>query len=537
MADEHQHDVPSVTSADPNGEAPIARLRGGLLRGARVGKLCVFKGVRYGEDTAKTRFRRAEPAKPWPGTRDAISVGNQCPQHATFGEAVSETASAFMSTAPQSEDCLFLNIWTGGVNDGEKRPVMVWLHGGGYAFGSGSAPGYDGGNLASRGDVVVVTVTHRLNVFGYLYLADILGPDFSESGNIGNLDIVLALEWVRDNITAFGGDPDNVTIFGQSGGGYKVSHLRRMKVAKGLFHKACQQSGGDGVGGISPAEATQLAEDILANLSLSREQAQELLTLPAQQLVKGLSPDLFGGALRISPVADGVCLPPFAGVPAPATPSAYVPLLVGSTEEEFTQMIGMDEESLFHLDWDSLHTRLSQFLEANKGGMLEPRQTAVLDDVAAIVSAARDYMPHATPSQLFWHLTSFVSFNEGALWEAQLKAEQGGAKAYHWMLTWCCPLDGGKWGAGHGMETPFVFDNAAQLSAVVGPASEETARLTDQMADAWIAFARTGNPDHPAIPHWPAYDLKKRPTMLFDVEPKVIDDWQGGARRLFMQAD
>jgi para-nitrobenzyl esterase len=295
----------------------------GKLRGSTNDGVHRFYGIRYGAPTGgANRFRPAAPAAPWSGVRDALEYGPLCPQTGSLvDDALADNqVIGPLPSLPQSEDCLVLNLWTPGLNDGRKRPVMLWLHGRGYAFGAGSEGWYDGERLSRRGDVVVITINHRLNVFGYLHLADIGGEKYAGSGVAGLLDAVLALQWVRDNAAAFGGDPNNVTIFGESGGGSKVSTLLAMPAAKGLFHKAIVQSG-PGLRGVERAEANEVAERVLVAVGLDAKRVDELQNVDAQALLIALekikSPSAggpmptpgAGAMMRFSPVVDGTHLP------------------------------------------------------------------------------------------------------------------------------------------------------------------------------------------------------------------------------------
>ena len=317
--------------------SPIVETTAGKIRGSFDHKIFAFKGVPYGASTTgNMRFLPPAQPQPWTGVRDTLELGLRAPQ--LPANLVPEFA-VMDRTGPTGEACLGLNVWTQGLKDGHKRPVMVWLHGGGFANCSANFTVYDGANLAAKHDVVLVGVNHRLNIFGFLYLAEIGGEKFANASNAGMLDIVLALEWVRDNISNFGGDQNNVTIFGQSGGGSKVSTLLGMPQAKGLFHRAIAQSGSE-VKGVSRSDATEAAEIILKKLNLDKSRVEQLQRVPVQQLLdlteapRGAAAAAGNPALRLTPVVDGSSLPAHPFDPVATGISANIPLMIGSTETE-----------------------------------------------------------------------------------------------------------------------------------------------------------------------------------------------------------
>ncbi len=332
----------STSSAEP-----VVDTTSGKLKGTQDGGVLVFRGVPYGAPTGgRARFLPPSPAEPWAGVRDATNFGPISPQQG----AVADQALGDVNTIgalprlPLGEDCLVLNVWTPDVADG-RRPVMVWLHGRGYAAGAGSETWYNGADLARRGDVVVITINHRLNVFGYLNLADIGGPEFAGSGVAGMLDVVLALQWVRDNIDRFGGDPANVTIFGESGGGSKVSTLLAMPSAEGLFQRAIIQSG-PGLRGIEPKTATEFAERLLAHLGIGRTELHRLQDLPHEQLTAGLA-TMPGGAgmgivMGVAPVVDGTFLPRHPFHPDAPPTALNVPVMIGTNKDEAALFLARD---------------------------------------------------------------------------------------------------------------------------------------------------------------------------------------------------
>jgi len=312
------------------GSGPIADTTSGKIRGTVVDKVYAFKGVPYGASTAGAgRFMPPSKPQPWTDVKDTVEYGHRSPQQPGMLEIPEVAATS--GQGPMGEDCLVLNVWSNGLKGGKKRPVMVWFHGGGFASGSGDYTMYNGANLARKHDVVVVTTNHRLNVFGYLYLADIGGEKYANASNAGLQDMVLSLEWVRDNIANFGGDPNNVTIFGQSGGGGKVATLMATPSAKGLFHKAICQSGAS-IKGVSRANATRAAETLLTKLNLKHDEIGKLQNMPFEQLTAALQSA--GVGFGLGPVVDGKTLPHDPFDPGAPEESATVPLLIGTVEEE-----------------------------------------------------------------------------------------------------------------------------------------------------------------------------------------------------------
>jgi para-nitrobenzyl esterase len=411
---------------------------------------------------------------------------------------------------PEGEDCLRLNVWTNGLNRNGKRPVMVWLHGGGYATGSGGFIVYDGTELARKHDVVVVTVNHRLNIFGFLYLAEIGNSEYAQAGNAGMRDILTALEWVRDNIEAFGGDPKNVTIFGQSGGAGKVSTLMAMPSARGLFHRAIAQSGA-GLTGVSRADANATTETILARLNMKPTEIERLQSLPAAQLLGAMSGGGRSGQapVRLAPVVDGKLLPRDPFTPGAPELSADIPLLIGSTA---TEVLFAQPPPPEPLDDAGLRTRVKQTLRVDDNGA---------DRVIAIYRKGR---PKATNGDLSAIIATDVSaFATGPATEAERQAALRKAPVFKYYFSWFSPIHDGKLRSFHTLEIPFVFDHVDEVREMTGTGPNPVA-LAAKMAGAWTAFARTGNPNHKGLPEWRPFDAEKRATMIFDTECRAVDD-------------
>lgn len=417
-----------------------------------------------------------------------------------------------------SEDCLVLNIWTPALRDHHKRPVMVWIHGGGFSRGSGASPVYDGTNLARKGDVVIVTLNHRLNIFGHLYLAKLGGSDYAESGNLGILDLVAALRWIHTNIAEFGGDPANVTIFGQSGGGAKVSILMAMPQTRGLFHRAVVQSGSQ-LDGLTMDEANANALTFLKAAEVPITDLSRLQKLTFEQLLAVhrkimLTP---GARPNFSPVVDGRFLPKPPWIPDGPASSTAVPMMIGSTKTETTALIGVADPSVFSLDDVGLRKRLLGWVPAN--------------EVDRVVAGYQRFAPQATPSDLFFAITTARRVRQQAWIQAEHKVAQNAAPVWLYELDWQTPVDGGKWKSPHSLDLPFVFDNIEKSASMVGRPDEPRA-LAEQMSAAWLAFARTGNPNNKITPQWTQFRLADRATMVFDAKSRTVNDFRGNERQL-----
>lgn len=504
---------------------PVVGTTFGKLRGVSNSGVYAFKGVPYGASTDDSR-RFMPPVKPasWTGVRDAINLGPLAPQilsSAAGGSDIRKAMGDIFGPGPISEDCLVLNVWTPSLRRG-KRPVMVWLHGGGFTGGSDGAPTYDGTNLARKRDVVVVGLNHRLNVFGYLYLAELGGTKYADSGNVGMLDIVLALEWVRDNIAHFGGDPGNVTIFGESGGGAKASTLMAMPPAKGLFHKAIVESGSM-LKATSREDANKSAEKFVAKLGITPDRIDELQKLPMEKLLDAMRSLTGPNAIRLGPVVDGRSLPRNPFDPDAPAQSADVPMLIGTNGTESTLLLGLSDPALFSLSEADLRTRLKAYLRLD--------DPAKLDSIIATYQKDR---PGASPSEIYFAVTTDRMMRMNAITQAERKVAQGAAPAYMYIFAWRTPVLGGKLMSPHGIELAFVFDNTDKTVGLNGSAPD-VAILADKVSAAWAAFAHTGSPGTSALPHWPAYDTKSRATMVFNDDCKLVDD-PGRDERLAMSA-
>lgn len=492
----------------------------GQVRGLRGGGVSAFRGVPYGGDTALVRFQPAVPPAPWTNVRDCFAYGAVAPQGQTGSGArlagmnqarLAALMRIFQTSAanpnvPQSEDCLSLNVYTPDASPSRRRPVMVWLHGGAFAIGSGRETLYEGSNLARRGDVVVVTLNHRLNALGYLYLGAIHN-DFADSGNVGTLDQILALQWVRDNIAQFGGDPRNVTIFGQSGGGGKVTTLLGSPAAQGLFHKAIVQSGAR-LRGVERAEAEETASRTLAALGVAPADVHLLQRMSRERVIAAAQGNL-------SPLVDGRTLPAHPFDPAATPLVRNIPVMVGCTKDESASSFSTDPA----FDTMTADQARERFVSA-----LGERGNAAFE----IYRARR---PNDRPTYWFTSLTGERGAWMNSIRLAERKAAQGGAPVYLYRMDWETPVMDGIYRAPHGIDLPMIFDNTSLVPELVGE-GERPARLAAIMSQAWVNFARTGNPSQSGLA-WPRYDARQRRTMLFNDESRVVADPDSGVREFF----
>ena len=473
----------------------------GKVQGMSIGPIKMFKGIPYGAPTSgKNRFMPPAKPTPWTGVREAYDFGPISPQ--TFSDPRGEYGRLIMwdrHVGGMGEDCLTLNVWTPAVNDPVGRPVLVSFHGGGFATGSGNGPGFDGAEMALYGDVVVVTVNHRLAALGYTFLAGMgAPPEFQYAGVCGLLDLVASLEWVRDNIARFGGDPSHVMIYGQSGGGAKTTAVLAMPKAKGLFHAAAVQSGSS-LRLSTPESGTQAAEALLKQLGLSKGRVAEIQKLPWQQILEAQT--AIGGGIRggrFSPVVGSDALPSHPWDPTAPEVSAYIPIIVSTTLEDAALAL-----TNFDLDETGLKAALNQRY-AGKG-----------DEIVALY---RKHYPKKSPYLIQAQVGTDAGFRRSAVTQAERKSAQGKAPVYMYQWDWETPAYGGKFGAIHGIDVAASFHNVREPFFA---GQKEAKLMCDRLASVWVAFAKTGNPNNPQIPTWPAYEPTQRATMVFNNETRV----------------
>lgn len=479
---------------------PLATGKGGRWRGVREGGLAAFRGIRYGADTTRRRFQAPVAPVPARDILPATAFGPSCPQRGG-------------RDLRQAEDCLFLNVWTPEVRAGANRPVMVYFHGGAYSGGTVVEPLVFGQHLTAR-DVVVVTVNHRLNALGFLYL-DRLATGFGDSGNTGQLDLILALRWVRDNIAGFGGDPDRVMVFGQSGGGAKIATLMAMPAARGLFHSAATMSGQQ-VTASGPINATRRAQGYLARL---KARPGDLIDMPVERLIEGLEAEdpVLSGGVYMGPVLDMKWL-----MRHPFWPDAHpqgnaIPLILGNAKDETRAFIDPRGELIRGLDWDNLAARMAPQLRIDA----HPEW---------VVAAYRQRFPAMSPAELFYAATTAGRSWRGQVIEVEERVKAG-APAWVYQFDFSSPLDPMR-GAAHADDIPFVFGtlDAPGSKSGTGAAARQ---LSQTMMGALVAHATRGSPNGAGLPDWPQHALPERATMIFDTRVRIENDPRGWERELF----
>jgi para-nitrobenzyl esterase len=485
----------------------VTSTNSGKVRGYINNSVFTYKGIPYAE---ANRFESPRPPKPWDGVRSSMVYGPVAPLLDPITSVQDEGEFIFHHDfGYTSEDCLRLNIWTKGIDNSKKRPVMFWIHGGGFTAGSSQElPSYDGENLAKNGDVVVVSINHRLNILGFLDLSA-YGEKYKHSANASILDIKAALEWVRDNIANFGGDPNNVTIFGQSGGGAKVNTLMAMPSTKGLFHKAINESGSFRSDMLEKSTTQLITAEVLKALNLQPGQADSLQHIPFAQLseagkkalkvvadkMKADGKPASGFGLSWGPSIDGEDLPYQLFSKEAFELSKNIPLLIGTTKNEFAPFANgaLNNASL---------EKIKEVIKSQRG-----------DKADAYLAAVKKAYPNDTkPIDL---LDVDVMFRPGAVNQANEKSALNAAPVYMYLFTWQSPVLDGKYKAIHCMEIPFVFNNIQRCNEMTG-GNKDAYVLADKVSNAFINFAKNGNPNYKGLPNWPAYNTSTTATMHLD---------------------
>ncbi|KAB1127231.1 carboxylesterase/lipase family protein [Neorhizobium galegae] len=492
-------------------------IRNGVLRGSFAKGAFSFKGVPYAASTAgANRFKAPQPVQDWSGERDATKYGPLSPQINTGMSG--PVFGWYNQNEPLGENCCVLNVFTPDVDSSANRPVMFYIHGGGYINGGGGGAGLDGSNLARYGDVVVVTINHRLNAFGYTNLSHLDAERFGDAANAGNLDIVAALEWVRDNIAAFGGDPGSVTVFGQSGGGSKIMTLLAMPKAQGLFHRAISMSGAAGLN-VDPAAAMEpYANAFIKELGVGPKNLAAAQQIPMQAVLDARTRAVAASFEGARPVIDGKHI-----VTRPMTAEglamhAKVPLMMGSTKTEASLFFQSDMRN-FKLTDDQMRMRM--------------RTVFKVDDrkVDAIAAAYRQASPEMTPSDILVAVASDVQFRLPLTGAAETKSGASGqAPVYMYSFNWPIPWENGVLGSPHAVDIPFAFGTVNEAGEMTG-SGDEAMETSMNLMSAFANFARTGNPNNDRMPEWKPYDTAARTAMLIDATCEAATDWRGDALR------
>lgn len=486
----------------------VTNTENGKVRGYIHNGIYTYKGIPYAKSE---RFTAPEKPNPWTEVRSSMTYGPVCPTDPTTQVNDAFEFAFDHNLGYNNEHCQTLNIWTQKLHDFKKRPVMVWLHGGGFTAGSSiELPSYDGEALAKKGDVVLVSVNHRLNVLGFLDLSA-YGEKYNKSANSGLWDIVAALQWLKDNISEFGGDPSNITIFGQSGGGGKVTCMMNAPVAKGLFHKAIIESGSYITEFSDKSVHQKIGAALLEELNLQPSQVDSLQKISYEQLNNASKKAIMKVSTALKAVGknpmgvgwnaelDGVLLP-FQPTDKQALElSQNIPLMIGSTKNEFTPFIPINKKQTL--------AELKENLNKKYNNKADVYFTAV----------KKLYPNSASPSD-FTGID--LNFRALAIKQANLKSANNNVPVYMYLFTWQSPVNGGMYKAMHGMDIAFEFDNIKRCEQMTGGGKDAYA-LAAKMSSAWISFARTGNPNVPSLPVWPPYTEKNGSTMLFDIHPLV----------------
>lgn len=487
---------------------PVVETTNGKLRGVWTSNVATFKGVRYAAPTGgANRFMPPQPVKKWAGVKDALTFSEVAPQ--VPGGRTSGYGDLIVFDRQPSgigEDCLSINIWTPSLDRNAKKPVMMVIHGGGYYGGSGNSFGMDGDAMVRFADCVVIAVNHRLGAMGFAHLEAFGGEKFATSGTVGMQDLVAALEWIKQNVAGFGGDPDRVLVYGQSGGGAKTSMLLAMPSAKGLFHRAGVMSG-SALTAQTEESAVQTADAFLKELGVKKGELSKLRDLPMSTLVaaqagmeaamraRGEAPRTFG------PVVDGVVLPSQPWTPDAPAVSSDIPMIVSTALDERTYRMGN-----FDLD---------------EAGLLEFIRKRAGDRAEEALALYRAESPDETPFILQARVDTDLTFRRSAFTMAERKAAQGGAPLWTYLWEWPAVAYDGRYGAVHGIDVGLSLHSVR--GGLTG-ASAESVLMADRIAGSWAAFAATGDPNSDYTPEWPQYTSNRKATMIFDTEMRVEDN-------------
>ncbi len=498
---------------------PVVETAHGRVRGISRDGVHVFKAIPYGDTTAgANRFMAPKPPKPWTGVKDCFEYGPQTPQGAGPEEQEplrspdGYTRLYAGRAEAQSEDCLILNVWTPAL-DNRKRPVMFWIHGGGFSTGSGSSPWYDGTNVAKKQDVVVVTINHRLNVFGYAHLGA-FSPKYADSSNTGTLDCIHALKWVKENIGRFGGDPARVMVHGQSGGGRKTSMVLSTTPAQGLYSSAVVQSGAQ-IRVDTPESGEAKARRLLAALNIAPADVDKLQQIPLLDIQK-----VQGAAARGQwmPVAGSPSLPAHPADGRVPAMSSNIPIMIGTCRTEQSGFMGADG-AMDRLTEAQLLTRLDN-VQRGQG--------------ANLLAMYRRLYPRSSNAEIVYMAATDRGYFLDSTIMASLRAEQSAAKTYYYSFDWETPVDGGRFFAPHAVEIPFVFDSLAKGATIAGPVTLASQRLADQVSALWANMARNGVPTAPGVPAWTPYNTQNRPTMMINTVSRIENDPRGEQRKTML---
>ena len=499
-------------------EPVTVEIENGKLRGMLDNGTVSFKGVPYAANTGgSNRFLAPRPVANWTGVRDALQLGDRCVQEReTFADT--PVLAWYGQTEPFSENCCVLNVFTPGTEPNARRPVMVYIHGGGFVTGGGGGPVLDGSNLARFGDVVVVTLNHRIGLLGYTNLSQLDPEYFGDGGNAGQLDLIAALTWVKKNISAFGGDPGNVTLFGQSGGGNKIMVLMAMPEAKGLFHRAINMSGVTGLVVAPAAETQPYVNEMLKALGVDKSNPRKLQEVPVEALLKArqqaVAAAKYDGA---RPVVDGrhILAGPF--TPQGLAVHSSVPLMIGTVDTETTFLFRTEVRN-FKVTADQVKARIK--------GQFD------MDDAQAeaLMTAYRQDQPNRTPADILIAVSTDTLFRGPLIRAVETKANAKQAPVYLYNFNWKAPVDGGMWRAPHTIDIPFAFGTTDKSTVLTGT-GPEPAEVARNLMAAFVAYARTGNPSSPRTPEWKPYDTATRATMVIDVKSQAVNDFRGGDRR------